>query len=181
MQYVGIYYNKEFTGDFGLIMTGDGFGIAYRQIKDFFGVKYKEYIYGIGIGLGRNIYWGGSYRYVKEGYDYYNKRHFWNIGLIYHYGSQITLGAVFSNLNRGKIGGQKSEIEELYSVSYTTYNEMLVLSVEATLSSGQSLSSARYNYGIDFRFRPNMTIYGNLNSDKHFQIGFKVPKRSPPF
>ena len=118
--------------------------------------------------------WGVSYRYIKEGAGFYHKRHLWNIGFIYTNHPQFTLGAVFSNLNRGKVNGEKSDMEQLYSASYKTINEKLTVSVEMSLSSRQSLSQAKYNYGIDWQVKPNWKIFANYNNDKFYQVGFKL-------
>lgn len=174
IQYIAMFHKGDFTNDWGTVVSGDGIGISYRSVESFEGAKYVEYIYGAGIGVGNGMYWGCSYRYIKEGSGYYHKRHFWNIGIIYNRHQQYTLGAVFSNLNRGKVNGGKSDIEQLYSVSYRTINEKLTFSIEMSLSSKQSLSGAKYNYGIDWQVKPNLKIFGNYNSDKFYQIGFKI-------
>lgn len=174
LQYIGVYFEGDFSNDRGTIVTGDGVGIAYRRIEDYMGSKYSEYIFGGGIPIGNKTYCGASYRYVKNGFDYYNKRHFWNIGLLYEYNPRFAFGVTLSNLNRGEIKGEKSDMEQLYSASYKTYSNKIILSVEMTLSSKQSLSSAKYNYGIDFHIQPGLVIYANRNNDQFYQIGFTL-------
>ncbi|MCP4705647.1 MAG: hypothetical protein GY865_13690 [candidate division Zixibacteria bacterium] len=117
---------------------------------------------------------GASYRYIKSGFGYFHKRHFWNIGFIYSNHPQFTLGAVFSNLNRGEVDGEKSDIEQIYSVSYKTTNNKFTISIETALSSKQSLSHAKYNYGISWQVKPNLNIFANYNNDKYYQIGVKL-------
>lgn len=174
IQYIATFHNGDFTKDWGTVMSGDGFGLSYRSVEDFMGAKYVEYIYGAGVEVGGSLYLGGSYRYIKKGFGYFNKRHFWNIGLLYDNHPQIRLGAVFSNLNRGKANGEKSDMKQLYSVSYKTKDERFTVSIETSLSSKQNLSMAKYNYGIDWQAKPNLKIFANYNNDKFFQIGFRL-------
>ena len=171
---MAMFHDGDFTNDWGTAASGDGIGISFRSVENFEGAKYDEYIYGVGVESGRGLYLGVSYRYIKSGFDYFHKRHFWNVGLIYKNHPQFTLAAVFSNLNRGEVNGQKSDLEQLYSVSYKTKNNRLTISVETTLSSKQSLSGAKYNYGIDWLAKPNFKIFANYNNDKFYQIGFKL-------
>jgi len=174
IQYIAMFHDGDFTNDWGTVMSGDGIGISFRSVENFMGEKYNEYIYGAGVAAGKSLLLGVSYRYIKEGFEYYHKRHFWNIGLLYNNHPQYTLGAVFSNLNRGKVNGEKSDIEQVYSVSYKTKDKKFTLSIETSLSSKQSLSHAKYNYGINWQVKPNLKIFANYNNDKFYQIGFRL-------
>jgi len=173
IQYITTFEKGDFSGSWGTVMTGDGFGIAYRSVENFMGEKYNEYIFGAGLAVGDKIYCGGSYQNIKQGFDYFNKRHFWNIGFFLDTKKQLTFGALFSNLNRGKIDDTITDIEELYSLSYETPNRKFVLSMEATLSSEQSLSSAKYNYGLEYYPSPKLSIFANINNDQFYQIGLR--------
>ncbi len=174
IQYIATFYDGDFTSDWGSAMSGDGIGISYRSVENFEGGQYNEYIYGAGIGVGRGLYVGGSYRYIKDGFEYLNKRHFWNIGFIYSNHPQFRLAAVYSNLNRSEADGEKTDLKKLYSVSYNTINKKIFFSIEMSLFSNQSLSDAKYNYGINWQVKPNIKIYANYNNDKYYQIGFKL-------
>lgn len=173
-QYIAMFHDGDFTNDWAAVISGDGIGISFRSVESFEGAKYEEYIYGAATNLGHALHWGVSYRYIKQGFGYLRRRHFWDIGLIYDNHPQFTMGAVFSNLNRGKINGEESDMEQLYSASYNTIDEKLTVSVEMSLSSKQSLTHAKYNYGIDWQVKPNLKIYANYNNDKFYQIGFKL-------
>ena len=174
IQYIARFLDGDFTNDWGTVVSGDGIGLSFRSVESFRGGKYVEYIYAAGAGVGKGLYWGCSYRYIKEGFGYYYKRHFWNIGLLYNRHPQYTLGALFSNLNRGKVNGEKTDIEQIYSASYKTKNERFTISVEISLSSKQSLSGAKYNYGVDWQAKPNFKIFANYSNDRFYQIGFRL-------
>jgi len=173
VQYITSFLKGDFTDDWGTVTAGDGFAVSYRTVEDFLGEKYREYTFGAGIGLGQNLYGGLSYRHIPEGYGYYHKRHFWNIGLLLETQQSLTFAALFSNLNKGKIDGERTDAEELYSVSYQTVNRKMTFSVEMTLSSGENLSDARYNYGIKYLPIPRLIIDGNINNDQFYQIGLR--------
>lgn len=174
IQYIARFYDGDFTGDWGSVMSGDGIGISYRSVENFEGGHYNEYIYGAGFGVSGGLFVGGSYRYIKKGFEYLNKRHFWNIGFIYSNHPQFRLAAVYSNLNRSEADGEKTDLKQLYAVSYNTVDHKFTISVEMSLFSNQSLSGAKYNYGIDWQVKPNIKIYANYNNDKYYQIGFKL-------
>ena len=87
--------------------------------------------------------------------------------------SKFTYAAYFSNLNRGKINGDRSQIEQLYSITFRA-TENIALSTELSLAVGQSLSDADYNYGVDIFPMKGMTIYTNFRGGGGFEIGLRL-------
>jgi hypothetical protein len=172
--YAAMYSDGSLSDDWGMSITGDGIGISYRALDDFSGGKYREYIFGAGSELWHGIYWGGSYRYIKGGPDFYNKRHFWNFGFYISQGRSFNVGAVFSNLNRGRVDGLRSLIEQIYSISYKTAENRFILSIEMSRTSKQSLSDADYYYGLDYFPSPKLSIYAGLDGERNYQIGFRI-------
>ncbi len=173
INYITEIYESKLSKNWGFSITGDGIGIGYRRLDDHLGKHYDEYLFAGGAQLGSIIYGGASYRYIKNGADIYNKRHFWNIGLYFGAGTKIHYAAVFSNLNRGKVGGGRSDTEQLYSISYRPSVE-IILSTEMSLSTGQNLSKARFNYGLDIYPYRGVIVYANMYSDEGFEVGVRV-------
>ncbi|UCD17262.1 MAG: hypothetical protein JSV44_12565 [Candidatus Zixiibacteriota bacterium] len=174
VQYVGEYCDGTFMENWGLVTSEGGGAIGYRTRDDFLGDKLQEYIFAAGVGIGEGTFLGGSYRYLKEGPGIYNRRHFWNIGVIFRQNPKFSVAALFSNLNRGKVNGERTDIEQLYSLTYHQLNHRLLLSMEITLSTGQSLSGASYNYGVDIRPHPRIGVYFNRDNHDNFQFGVKI-------
>jgi hypothetical protein len=176
-QYIGVVGVGGIREKWGYNMVGDGIGIGYRGIDDSSGQKYDEYIFAFGAGLQRRFYWGLSYRYIKNGPTFYNKRHFWNIGFLIESSRIFSMAALFSNLNRGRIDGERTDIEQLYSFSYKPSGEKIILSIEIALSAGQNLSKADYNYGVDIIPIRGVTLYGYFHDNSSYEIGFRVNLR----
>jgi hypothetical protein len=173
VEYMGEYYDDRFLNNWGAVICGDGLGLAYRHLKNYEGITYNEYIFALGSALSRGVSLGGSYKYIKNGNPFYNKRHFWNIGLIYDKNPQYSLGMMFSNLNRSRIDGSRSDIEQIYSFSYLPQNKRFIFSIEMTTTSSQKFSHALYNYGLDIFPSQNLILYANLDNDKNYQFGFR--------
>jgi hypothetical protein len=171
VQYNGEYRDGSFGDSWGWALAGDGIGIAYRKIDDFMGERYSEYIFGAGVDMVGAMSLGASYRYVKKGFDYYHKRHLWNVGVLIDNGKALSMAAVFSNLNRGRVAGEKSQIEELYCITYRPGPEWLSLSMEIMLSSKQSLSSAKYNYGVELSPMEGVNLYASVKNNRDYRLG----------
>jgi hypothetical protein len=168
---IGEYADDKLMQSWGGAVSGDRIGIGYRRLDDYSGGKYEEYTFGTGMGLGHYTFLGGSYTYVKHAEDIFNKKHFWNIGLMIGTSPQMKLGAVLSNLNRSRIDGEKSDIEQLYSISYRPQKLPVWISIEMSLSGGQRLSSADYTYGIEGSPTNRLQIYAGYRDGGQFEVG----------
>jgi hypothetical protein len=174
VQYIGVMGVGALDDNWGFNVVGDGVGMGYRSFHYLMGEQYREYIFAAGAGFANEYYWGVSYRYVKEGPSIYNKRHFWTVGVLYRAGYKFSMGAVYSNLNRGKVDGKRTDIEQLYSFTYRPGNPNIAFSVEVALSTGQNLSQADYNYGVEINAYRGVNVYGNLRDNNSFEIGITV-------
>ena len=172
-EYLGEYYAGRFLNNWGTVVSGDGLGISYRRLENFMGSLYNEYIFALGAELNPGTSWGASYKYIRNGPAPYNKRHFWNIGLLINSSPQLTLGVLFSNLNRGRFEGRRTDFEQIYSFTYKMLKDKISLSADISLSSGQSLSKAEWNYGIEAIAARGLKIYANMDDSRKFQLGFK--------
>lgn len=168
------YADNKFADSWGGILQRDHAGIAYRKI-DRDGAVWKEWIFGFGapITVGQT-HFGASYRYFKAGPGYYNKRHLWNIGLLYQSSPFISWGAVFSNLNRGRIDGERSEIEQRYSIAYRPRSRRLTFAVDMLLGTKTRLSNSDFVYYVEGVPSPGLILTGLVDSDKNFELGFRV-------
>jgi len=173
-QLIGEYYNNKFAKNWGINITGDGIGISSRHLRDIEGEKYVEYTFAAGKMLGRGFYAGGSYVYVEDGPDSFRKKHTWNLGFILRQNPSYSLGAVFRNLNRSRIDGVRSDIEQLYSLSYTIVPRILTFTIESSLSTGQDLSDASYNYSIYLIPMRGTSVYAGIDNNDNFEIGCRV-------
>ena len=172
-QYMLEYFDGKLSKDWGFAVSGDKIGIGVRRLEDFLGSRLEEYSFAVGVPIMKTIYTGFSYQYIKDGPGEYNKKHLWNVGLLLKPNQRLSYGVVLTNLNRGRWEGEKTDFEQIYGISYTSPNNRLIFSVELSLSSGQNLSNAEYYYGLQFKVRPDLTIYGDLRSTDSFQIGLK--------
>ncbi len=174
LQYINEYDHGGITGSRGYILTGEGIGIGYRSLDDFMGERYREFTFALASVLVRDFHVGFSYQYVKEGYGLYNKRHFWNGGILLDKYTNVKIGLFLGNLNRGKVDGVRSEIEEIYSVSYITPEGNLILSGELTVGGDESFSDGRYRFGFEYSASDRVRVFGMVDEDKFFQLGLRI-------
>jgi len=168
------YYDGAFAKSWGTIFTRTGLAVAHRKLHNPDGPDYLEYLLGAGLGLGQRLFLGGSYRYFKDAPDGFYKRHFWNIGFIEQSGGPVTWGATFSNLNRGKLNGQRTEIEMRYSGSVRPSGDKFTFSIDMLLSSRTRLSNADFVYHLEVNPTPGLYVNGYVDSDQNFQIGLRA-------
>lgn len=173
-QITGDFYDGSFAQNWGFCTAGDGVGLSYRHLDNIDGEDYKEYLAGAGLRTGYGIFVGGSYRHVKDGPEYLDDTHFWNIGLLVRQNPNLYMAAVISNLNREEVGGIKTDIGQLYSASCMPFGRHLRISTEISLSTKQSLSGATYVYGAEFYPIPGLTGYFNFDNDENYELGVRV-------
>lgn len=173
-QITGDFYDGSFAHNWGFCTAGDGAGISYRHLDNIDGEDYKEYLVGIGLRAGYGIFAGGSYRHITDGPDDWDDTHFWNIGLLVRQNPNLYMAAVFSNLNREEVGGTKTDIGQLYSISCMPFGRHIRISTEISLSTKQSLSDAACVYGAEFYPIPGLTGYVNFDNDENYELGVRV-------
>jgi len=173
-QLTGEIYDGKFAKNWGFSTVGDGVGISYRHLDDLGGEEYNEYIFGSGFRVGYGSYVGASYRYIKDGPENLDGSHFWNIGLLFRQNPKISLALVLSNLNRENIDGEKTDIDQLYSLTYRPLGRHFNFSAETSLSAKQNLSSAVYNYGFELFPIDGVMGYFNFDTDENYELGFRI-------
>jgi len=173
-QFMFDYYDGSYGNNYGSVLNRYGLAVAYRKIDNPEGIDYREYVFGAGTGFRNEIFVGGSYGYYKEAPDNLNRKHFWNIGLIEQRGGPLTWGMVFSNLNRSKIDGERSDIEMRYSVAYRPNKKRFTLAADMFLSTGTRFSNADYVFHLEVIPRTGFYLNGFIDTDNNFQIGFRT-------
>ncbi len=173
-QLMADYYSGDYGESWGMVTGRDRLAVAYREIHNRMGANFKEHVFAGGVILGEKAEFGVSYRYFKQGPGLYNNRHFWNIGFMNRMRGPISLAAVFSNLNRGKVNGERTETEQRYSVAYRPAGPRLTLSADMFLSTKTRLSNADYVYHVEFIPTPGLFVNGYIDSDRNFQVGLRA-------
>lgn len=173
-QLMADYENAIFAKSWGGVTHEHGLAVAYRYLHKPEG-NFKEYIFNAAVPVSQSgIYFGGSYSYFSEGPGIYNNRHSWNIGLLSQSSTRLSWAAVWSNLNRGKIGDQRTEMEQRYSISYRPVDSRFTMSVDMLLSTHQQLNNAEYIYHVEAVPTPGLFVNGYIDSHKNFEIGVRA-------
>jgi hypothetical protein len=172
--YIADYYDGGLTKDWGLILAGDKGGIAYRHIKDYLGKNYNEYIFGVGAVANPFLSWGVSYQYIKDGPDSYHKRHLWNASLLIQHNKSLYISALLTNLNRGRIGAERSAIDQTYAVSYRLKGRKMILSAQINFAAGDDISKAPLRYGLAAPITPKITAYAEADTKGNYQLGLHI-------
>ncbi|MEE9442721.1 MAG: S49 family peptidase [candidate division Zixibacteria bacterium] len=162
--------------DWGVASTTRAMGVAYRFIKGGLLPDHKEYI--LAFGGGRRTSFGFSYRYISEGAEHLRKRHLWNFGLLIRRSKNVSLGALIENINRGKINGEKSDMRFVYGIAARTYRDLVTVSFDVDMTSRESIRQADFRTGIEFRPKPGLYIYADVDNHSHFSVGFRMNLRS---
>jgi len=173
-EYLGEYFEGKFLNSWGAVVSGDGLGISYRHLENIGGNPYNEYTFALGAELNRDTYWGASYKYIKTAAPVFNKRHFWNVGLLINSTPNLALGMTFSNLNRGKLDNRRSDFEQIYSLTYKLPQYRVSFSADMSLSSGQSLKGAEWNYGLEYDAARGVKLFGVIDHSGNYQLGLKI-------
>lgn len=164
----------DYGKSWGTVIGREQLAVAYRYLDNPDGVNYREYLFAASMPLGNRLHFGGSYRYFKDAPGIYNKRHFWNIGLMGQGRGPLNWAAVLSNLNRGKKDGQRTETEQRYSLSYRPLEKAVTFSVDMLLSTKTRLSNADFVYHLEVVPYRGLYVEGYVDSDENFQVGLRA-------
>ncbi len=164
--------DKRVIRDWGGAATMKVLALAYRQVKYDNVPDLKEYIFAI--GGGQQYRFGASYRYIKKGPGYLNKRHFWNLGFLLQHSEKVSLGARIENLNRGKIDGVKSDVRFVYGAAARLYRDMITATFDVDMTHKQNLDHAAYRTGVEVRPKPGMYIYADFDNKSRINLGFRL-------
>ena len=167
------YANDDLAKSWGWVSGAEQMALAWRKLEDSQG-DFKEWVLAGALPVGSSNMLGFSYRHFSDGPGIYNNRHFWNAGLLSQGHGPLTLGAVFSNLNRGKVDGERTEIEMRLSAGYRPWGEKLTVAADAFLSTGTRFSNADWVYHAEYTPIQGLFINGLYDSDDNFQVGFRV-------
>ncbi len=170
------YRDPGFGDDRGLTLSSQSVGYSYRKLSGL-GISqdYSEHIFALAHGGQSGLSTGVSYRLASSGPGIYNNRHFWNIGVIYRDKPGWTFGAVFSNLNRGRIAGQRSAMEQLYSLSVRPLsNASLTLSGELAVATTENLKQGEFRLGAEGEPMQGLKLYGSWSEGDNFELGVRV-------
>ncbi len=173
-QFIANYYDGNFAKDWGYAVTFQQAAIAWRKIDNPTGGDIKEWIFAGGLPVGQSSAVGFSYRYFSDGPELYDNRHFWNAGVVTQGVGPYAFGALFSNLNRGKVDGERTEIEMQLSAAYRPFGDKLTLSADALLSTKTRFSNADWIYHAEYTPIQGLFINGSYDSDRNFEFGFRV-------
>ncbi len=173
-QFITDYNNQSYGKSWGTVVARQNFAIATRHIDNPDGRDFNEYVLSAGLALGDPLTAGLSYRYFKDGPDNYNKRHYWNISFTTRQGGPLTLAALFSNLNRGRVNGDRTETEMRYSLAYRPINDKYTFAVDALFSTGQKFKDAEFIYHLSVNPLKGIFVDGFLTSEKDFQVGVRL-------
>ena len=170
------YRDPGFGDDRGLALASRSVGYSNRKLSNLSsGQDYSEHIFALAHGGKTGFSTGLSYRLASSGPGIYNNRHFWNFGLIYRDKPSWSLGAVFSNLNRGRINGQRSAMEQLYSLSVRPLlNASLTLSGELAVSTTQNFKQGVFRLGAEGEPIQGLKLYGSWREGDDFELGVRV-------
>ncbi len=176
-QYLADYYDGKYVKSWGSVVSREGIGLSYRHIYNPDGEAYVDYIVALAVPTGKKLFLGGSYQYFKQGDPIFDNRHFWNLGLMFRSPGFFSFGAVYSNLNKGKINGDRTEVEQRYSLSYRPAEIDLTVSVDMFLATGTKVKNSDFVYHAEYSPLRGLYLNGLIDSDKNFEIGLRANLR----
>lgn len=173
-QFMADYYNGDYAKSWGWTIYRDRAATAYRHVNNPGGEDYDEWLWAAGMKFGPNINFGFSYSYFRNGPGEYNNRHLWTIGLLSRGRGPFALGAVFSNLNRGRLNGERTAVEHRYSIGYRPFGNDFTFSADMLTSTHEWSKDARFIYHAEYVPTPGLFINGYVDNHRAFEVGVRV-------
>ncbi len=163
---------KHIVRDYGGAAVMRLFSFAYRKINHDDAPNLEEYIFAV--GGGNRTKFGFSYRYIKHGPGYLNKRHLWNLGILIAESPNATLGARVENLNRSPINGEKSDIRYVYGIALNLYRTMVKGTFEVDMTQSENFDAADFHTGFEVNPIPGLLLYLDFDNHTRINLGFRV-------
>ena len=173
-QLMADYYAGNYAKSWGSVVFRDRIVTGYRHIYNESGEDYDEWLAAGGMALGQTVRLGFSYRYFRNGPGAFNNRHFWTLGTILAGRGNLKVAGVLSNLNRGRVDGERTAVEHRYSLAYRGLTHKLILSADMFLSSRNSVRDADFAYHAEYTPIPGLSFTGYVDNDRNFQIGVRA-------
>ncbi|MFQ5607187.1 MAG: hypothetical protein ACE5GA_04510 [Candidatus Zixiibacteriota bacterium] len=170
------YRDPGFGDDRGLALSSGPLGYSYRKLTELSkGEDFSEHIFALSHGAKSSLSFGLSYRLASSGPGIYNNRHSWNLGVLYQDKPGWSLAAVFSNLNRGRISGQRSAMEQLYSLAIRPIaTARLTINGELAVSTTQNINQGTFRLGAEGEPVEGLKLYGAWDEEDNFELGVRV-------
>jgi protease-4 len=168
------YFDGDYAESWGWAVQARQLANAYRRIKNPTGDDYEEWVFAAGVPIGQAASIGGSYRYFGRGPAYFRKLHSWTIGLQGQGQGPLSWGAVFSNLNRAMVEGERTETEQRYSLSYRPKGQRVTLSADMFLSTKTKFKNSEFVYHIEVVPKDGLFVSGFVDSHKNWEIGVRA-------
>jgi hypothetical protein len=163
---------RRLVRDYGGAAVMRVVSFAYRKINRDNASDHEEII--LAAGAGGHTKFGFSYRYIKHGEGYLNKRHLWNLGLLIAESPNATLGARVENLNRSPINGKKSDMRYVYGIAVNLYRTMVKGSFEVGMTQKESLNAADFRTGFEVNPVPGLLLYLDFDNHSRINLGFRM-------
>jgi protease-4 len=164
--------NQRVIQDYGASATTKMLAIAYRHLDNDQSSDLDEYV--LAIGGGRRLKIGLSYRYIKNGPGYLNNRHTWNLAVLAQRTKNLSMGARFENLNRGRVEGERTDIRLVYGAAARVYRDIVTVSFDVDMTRKENLDAADFRTGIEVRPIPGMYLYADFDNHSRFNLGFRL-------
>lgn len=158
--------------DWGSASTARMFGFAYREVKEGNQPNLNEYI--LAFGGGKETRFGLSYRYIKNGPGDLNHRHLWNAGFLVQRNANVSIGAKFENLNRGKINGVRSDMRMVYGIAARLYKNLVTASFDVGMTNKRGINRADFRTGVEVRPITGLYVYADFDNHTQFNIGLRA-------
>ncbi len=173
-QVIGDYFDGNIVKSWGFVTQAERLTTTFRRVKNPAGDDYSEWIFGAGVPLGASATIGSAYSYYSEGPGFYRHLHSWTVGVQGQGQGVVSWGAVFSNLNRAIIDGNRTEIEQRYSLAYRPTGQKVTLSADMFLSTKTKFKNAEYVYQLEYVPVDGFFIDGLIDSHRNFGVGVRV-------
>lgn len=166
--------DDNFAKSWGSVVHRESFALAIRKLENPIGENYHEFIGGLGFSSSKDLNAGVSYRYFKEGPGIYNNRHLWVVGFSGNLDYGTKWGVVFSNLNRGKIDGMRTEMEMRYSLAYRFQKIPLTISADMFLSTGTKINNSDFVYHAEYSPTKGLYLNAMVDNSQNFTLGIRA-------
>lgn len=167
------FTNNSSSNNYGLALNLNQLGLAWQRFH-LNGEKLTDYSITSAFKLGSSLTGGSRYRVISGGDGYLDNLKQWDFGLSGKIGDMLRFGSLFSNLNHARVNDQKTETEMRYSLAIRPFDNLLTLSTDMFLSTGQRLRSADFIYQAEINPTAGLYISAFVTSSKDFQIGLRT-------
>jgi protease-4 len=172
------YGERDSSAADGLVLSIGGLGLGAERWAVPGAGHSRRYSLGWGSKLGRNLYFGDAFRWVRPQAGSSGRLFCWDLGFILRPTGFLSLGALAGNVNEPRTDTGRLRRQYTLGIGLRPFGDRVTLFAEGRHRSGDDFSHATGRYGAEVELLKGLMIQGARDREGSTTVGlrFNLPR-----